>query len=313
MSLRTEDLCNIENPTLTVVTASLNQGRFLRQMIEAIIGQSFRDFEHIVIDGGSTDGTIDILKEYPHIRWISEKDNNLLAWRKGFAMARGKYIIQCCVSDGFLDMRWFRKCVDVLDNDEDISLVWALPQSASEDGDLLNVIFPELFTDPPPQKQNYFACWLATGLTMAEGNYCVRSEILREHFTSESSENYFQTQMHLGFVYQFMTHGYCPYFIPVVASFFRVHEGQRSVKRRSIEASAADMYFKRVGDYRRHVLRGEVTHSFRNGRSEVLGALTPAELWRLRMQIWRHRILRSRLLRRDLYTGILWLIRRLRG
>ena len=313
MSRSPEDLCHVQDPILTVVTASLNQGRFLREMIESVTSQSFRNFEQIVIDGASTDETISILKEYPHIRWVSEKDNNLLAWRKGFAMARGRYIIQCCVSDGFLDKHWFRKCVDVLDRDDEVAMVWALPQAMSEAGDLLNVFVPELFTDPPPQKQDYLGCWLATGMTMAEGNYCVRSEILRQHFTSETSEDYFQDQMHLGFVYQFVTHGYCPLFMPIVASFFRAHGGQRSVERRGVEAPAAEMYFRRVAEYRRELLSGKRTHHFRNGHGAVIGQGTAADLPRLRKQIRRHRWLRSRLMRRDLYTAAQWLGRRFGG
>ncbi|OLC96872.1 MAG: hypothetical protein AUH86_08730 [Acidobacteria bacterium 13_1_40CM_4_58_4] len=116
MSLIIDDLCKVENPTITVLTPSLNHGRFLNHMIETVLAQSFRRFEHIVIDGGSTDSTINILKGYPHIRWVSGRENSMVeAYRKGLAMARGQYIIQCCVSDGFLDRHWFRKCVEVLD------------------------------------------------------------------------------------------------------------------------------------------------------------------------------------------------------
>ena len=73
-----EDLCSVKNPIVSVVTPSLNHGRFLRDTIESIATQTFREFEHIVIDGGSTDETCDILEEYPHIKWISEEDDDVL-------------------------------------------------------------------------------------------------------------------------------------------------------------------------------------------------------------------------------------------
>src|SRR5713226_8395424 len=214
MSPIIEDLCQVEQPILTVLTPSLNHGQFLRQTLETVVSQSYRNFEHIVIDGGSTDETINILKEYPHLKWISERDGSMVeAYRKGFVMARGRYIIQCCVSDGFLDRQWFQKCLDILERDNDSSLVWGLPQYMSEDGSLLNVSYQEFFSDPPPQKQAFLEFWLATAFCFPEGNYCVRSDIVKRLFPGDKSESYFQIHSHLGFMYQFMVNGYCPYFL----------------------------------------------------------------------------------------------------
>src|SRR6266404_5619570 len=68
-----DDLLNVPNPTLTIITCSFNTGKFLEDTIRSIANQSFRNFEHLVIDGGSTDDSLSILKKYPHIKWISEK------------------------------------------------------------------------------------------------------------------------------------------------------------------------------------------------------------------------------------------------
>lgn len=290
-------------PKISVITPSLNHGRFLRETIESIVGQSCRDFEHIVIDGGSTDETLDILKEYPHIRWISEPDNSVLdAYQKGLSMARGEYIIQCCVSDGFLDKHWFQKCAEVLDRDVETALVWGFPQYMSEGGDLLNVTYQEFFNDPPPQKQEFLAMWLVNGFCLPEGNYCVRSEIIKRSFPNERSEKDFQIHCHLGFMYQFMVQGYCPYFLPVVANFGRIHHDQRGQRLMDIERTAQATYFRHVKDYRRNLISGRVLHSFRNGRSEIISDIRPEEQGAWRRKIWRHRILRSRLLRVDPYT-----------
>ena len=73
---------------VSVVTPSLNQGRYLPEAIESVRAQTHAPIEHIVIDGGSSDGTLEILGEYDHIRWVSEPDGGQShALNKGFALA----------------------------------------------------------------------------------------------------------------------------------------------------------------------------------------------------------------------------------
>lgn len=298
-----EDLRDVAQPMISVVTPSLNHGRFLRQTIESVAAQTFRSFEHIVVDGGSTDGTVEILKEFPHLRWISERDDHVVeAYQKGLSMAKGRYIIQCCVSDGFLDLNWFKKCVDILEKDDEVSLVWGFAQTMSEEGDLLNVSFQDFFADPPLQKGDFLAFWLASGFPLPEGNYCVRSEVIKPWFPDGQSSDWFRVCPHLGFMYKFFTQGYNPYFIPVVANFGRTHHDQRSQRLSNVEKPGQAAYFKAVKEYGRNILNGSAVHQFRNGRSQVIGHITPHELSSLRWNIWRHQLLRSRLLRVDPYT-----------
>ena len=298
-----KDLCDVAQPVISVITPSLNHGRFLRQTIESVAAQTFRSIEHIVVDGGSTDGTVEILKEFPHLRWVSERDDHVVeAYQKALSMARGQYIIQCCVSDGFLDPNWFRKCVDVLEKDEEVSLVWGFAQTMSEEGDLLNVSFQEFFADPPPQKLNCLAFWLASGFPLPEGNYCVRSEVIKKWFPDAQSSDWFRVCPHLGFMYRFFTLGYSPYFIPVVANFGRMHHDQRSQRLSNVEKPGQVAYLKAVKEYGRSIIGGGTVHHFRNGSSQVVGKITPNDRSSLRNSIWRHRLLRSRLLRVDPYT-----------
>lgn len=80
-------------PKISIITPSLNQGRFIEQCILSVMNQGYSDFEHIVIDGGSTDDTISILQKYPHVTWISEPDNGQSdALNKGLSIATGSLI-----------------------------------------------------------------------------------------------------------------------------------------------------------------------------------------------------------------------------
>ena len=92
----------------SIITPSLNQGRFIRDTIESVLSQNYLNFEHIIIDGGSNDDTINILKEYSHLKWISEKDNGPSnAINKGFKMASGD-IFNWLNSDDYYDKNVFQ-------------------------------------------------------------------------------------------------------------------------------------------------------------------------------------------------------------
>ena len=91
---------NNEKLLVSIITVTFNRGRFLEQAIQSIKNQDYSNIEHIVIDGGSTDNTLDILKKYEgtyNLKWISEKDEGIAdAVNKGFRMAKGEVV-------GFLD------------------------------------------------------------------------------------------------------------------------------------------------------------------------------------------------------------------
>jgi len=81
-------------PLVTVVTPSLNQGEFIEETIRSVISQSYPALDYVIVDGGSTDATLDILTRYEgRLRWISEKDEGQSdAVNKGFRMARGEIL-----------------------------------------------------------------------------------------------------------------------------------------------------------------------------------------------------------------------------
>lgn len=84
-------------PILSIITPVYNGEKFVGGCIESVVAQNCAGIEHIVVDGGSTDRTVQILRDkaktYPHLRWISEPDRGQSdAQNKGIAMARAEYI-----------------------------------------------------------------------------------------------------------------------------------------------------------------------------------------------------------------------------
>jgi glycosyltransferase involved in cell wall biosynthesis len=78
---------------ISVITASLNRKEFVGTAIESVLAQSYPDFEHWIIDGGSTDGTLEFLSQYPHLKVLSEPDGGVYdAWNKGVARATGAVV-----------------------------------------------------------------------------------------------------------------------------------------------------------------------------------------------------------------------------
>ncbi len=76
------------------MTPSLNQGRYLEEAIESVLAQDYPRIEHIVVDGGSTDETLDVLARHSRaVRWVSEPDAGQAGRdQQGFRMAEGETV-----------------------------------------------------------------------------------------------------------------------------------------------------------------------------------------------------------------------------
>jgi glycosyltransferase involved in cell wall biosynthesis len=82
------------NPLVSIITPSFNQGHFIEETIQSVLSQDYPNIEYLVIDGGSTDNTVEILGKYEgRLKWISEPDGGQShAINKGFRMARGEIV-----------------------------------------------------------------------------------------------------------------------------------------------------------------------------------------------------------------------------
>lgn len=130
-------------PLVTVVTPSYNQGAFIRETIESVLSQDYPNVEYIVVDGGSNDGTLDILRSYgDRFHWISEKDKGQSdAINKGFRMARGE-IVAWLNSDDTYEPGAVAAAVSFLREHPDISLAYGRGYLIDREGKKLTEFLP---------------------------------------------------------------------------------------------------------------------------------------------------------------------------
>ena len=109
-------------PRISIVTPSYNQGEFLEQTILSVINQKYPDLEYIIIDGGSTDNSVEIIKKYENqlTFWVSEKDAGQYdAINKGFAKSTGEIMLWLNSDDMLCPWAFhvaatvFRQCPDI--------------------------------------------------------------------------------------------------------------------------------------------------------------------------------------------------------
>jgi len=93
------------NPLVSIITATYNADKYLQSSIKSVVNQTYGNIEYIIIDGGSTDNTVQILKENDKYidYWISEKDNGIYsAWNKGIEKSKGEWILFIGADDQLL-------------------------------------------------------------------------------------------------------------------------------------------------------------------------------------------------------------------
>jgi glycosyltransferase involved in cell wall biosynthesis len=106
-----------DNPLISIITPVLNDAIFLQQTIQSVINQDYSKIEYIIIDGGSTDKTIDIIKKYEHQIdfWISEKDGGIYdAMNKGIFRCRGDYFAILNSGDFYADIHVISNIANIL-------------------------------------------------------------------------------------------------------------------------------------------------------------------------------------------------------
>lgn len=126
-------------PKISIITPSFNQGKYLEKTILSVLDQNYTNLEYIIIDGGSTDNSLEIIKKYSKhiVYWVSEKDDGQTqAINKGFKLATGDLISWMNSDDVYLKNS-FKSIADKYNRYPDVDVFYADKININERGDFI--------------------------------------------------------------------------------------------------------------------------------------------------------------------------------
>jgi glycosyltransferase involved in cell wall biosynthesis len=256
-----------DKPKVSIITTSMNLASLVEETIRSVKNQDYDSIEYIIIDGVSTDGSLDIIKKHPNIVLLSEKDTGYPdAFWKGLRLAKGDYILQCCISDSYASTAWVRRCAEILDDDPSLSLVWGMSCSLDNDSKMSAFSNPQFHYNEAPRKEAMFDYWIRTYRFQPEVNLCVRKSVLMKCYPKleECNEDILDW---LEFAYRFNSSGYISAHLPMLANFYHVNHGNqlgKKIDKGGRYAKNFSNYKKKIIRYRRQLILGLKKHIFKD-------------------------------------------------
>lgn len=193
-----------DKPLITIVTVCYNAAVAIEETILSVLDQTYPKIEYIIIDGGSTDGTVDIIKKYTDrlAYWVSEPDKGIYdAMNKGIAAATGEYINFMNAGDKFYDKNVLSEFVPQINNEGDIIY-----------GDVVYVLKKSRYRKKPLD-----LTYLSKGMVFCHQSTFIRTSFHKQHpyiTTFKSAGDY-------KFLYDaYFVHKVAFQYIPMIVSLF---------------------------------------------------------------------------------------------
>lgn len=161
----------METPKVSIITPSYNQGKFLEDTILSVLAQDYQNIEYIIIDGNSTDNSVEILKEYSErlSYWTSEPDNGQThAIIKGLKIANGEYFTWLC-SDDILEPSAISISVEFMNKYPDVGVTFGDRIRIDSKGNILGV-----------SNYSFRKYYLKLGLTLPQETVLIRRKFYNQ-------------------------------------------------------------------------------------------------------------------------------------
>ena len=133
----------LSGPLVSVLTPSFNQARWLPDTLKSVRQQTYESIEHIVVDGGSTDGSVEILRAAAgKMRWVSEPDDGQAdALNKAFGLSHGEIIGWLNSDDAYFSREAVSTVVSVFEREREVDVVYGNAALAGPDGEIFHMIW----------------------------------------------------------------------------------------------------------------------------------------------------------------------------
>jgi glycosyltransferase involved in cell wall biosynthesis len=211
-------------PRLTVITPSFNQGAFIERTIRSVLDQGYEPLEYLIVDGGSTDETLDVIRRYEDriAWWVSEPDEGQTdALNKGLRRATGDIVAYINSDDYYLDGA-FEHVLSAFEQQPEARWVVGACRFVNADGSLRNVWTPEL----PRQRRHW---WMLGPWGVPQPSSFWRRELFAELGPFREDMHYvFDTEHGLRLAYA----GYLPGLVDEELAVRVIHEDAKSWDRR---------------------------------------------------------------------------------
>jgi len=275
------------DPTVSIITPSYNQGQFIEKTIQSVLSQDYTKIEYMVVDGGSNDNTIEILRHYgSQLKWISEKDRGQAdAINKGINQTTGK-ILYWLNSDDLILPGAVSKAVTVFKSHSEIQLLYGKAHFTDPSGNIIGSY--------PTEPFNF--------QRLAMFNFISQPSVFfkRDAFDSVGGLN---PRLNYALDYDLwikIGKRFKTTYVPEYLSCYRLHESSKTVDPKQILKSLKeniDVVYGHYGWAPAHKLYGYCYYKLENKAMPFLGSFKPlkipiALIWTLGVYLTMNRSLR---------------------